>query len=318
LKPLILQDEDEDKQRMLCFIPDSQHTHIFKNNNKRLKLIGPSSTSASTSNTSDCVHAPKKYTAIDKIIRTSPYCELLSFKKYVEVNEEQLMLLNTSWRSKPYLSLALSQLLAGSILANQNEALLINGIESYSRFPSVDAHCEKFIGFGLHSSIPNLTSSYPNELRFTAVHEDNSKKLIISSRSANFLVISSIRIDEQMKPEVGPTTMNFIPTNKTSIYLDTNSVKKCSTIIAKGDDYKLPIDMEPINHIRQLRFKFCHISTFCLARCFSDFTASSNLQPYTIYKFVNSNCKDTNDAVLGSKIMIVILKLTEGGQKMWY
>lgn len=306
LKPLILQDEDEDKQRMLCFIPDSQHIHIFKNNNKRLKLIGPSSTSASTSNTSDCVHTPKKYTAIDKIIRTSPYCELLSFKKYVEVNEEQLMLLNTSWRSKPYLSLALSQLLAGSILANQNEALLINGIESYSRFPSVDAHCEKSIGFGLHSSIPNLSSSYPNELKFTAVHEDNSKKLIISSRSANFLVISSIRIDEQIKPEVGPTTMNFIPTNKTSIYLDTNSVKKCSTVIAKGDDYKLPIDMDPINHIRQLRSKFCHISTFCLARCFSDFTASSNLQPFTIYTFVNSNCKDTNDAVLGSKIMIVI------------
>ncbi|KAI8097903.1 uncharacterized protein B0P05DRAFT_567883 [Gilbertella persicaria] len=245
LKPLILQDEDEDKQRMLCFIPDSQRIHMFKNNNKRLKLIGPSSTSASTSNTSECVHTPKKYTAIDKIIRTSPYCELLSFKKYMEVNEEQLMLLNTSWRSKPYLSLALSQLLAGSILANQNEALLINGIESYSQFPSVDAHCEKFIGFGLHSSMPNLTSSYPNELRFTAVHEDNSKKLIISSRSANFLVISSIRIDEQMKPEVGPTTMNFIPTNKTSIYLDTNSIKKI-------------------------------------------------------------NCKDTNDAVLGSKIMIVI------------
>lgn len=42
-----------------------------------------------------------------------------------------------------------------------------------------------------------------------------------------------------MKPEVGPTAMNFIPTNKTSIYLNTNSVKKCRTIIAKGDDYKL-------------------------------------------------------------------------------
>ncbi|ORE17341.1 hypothetical protein BCV71DRAFT_3604, partial [Rhizopus microsporus] len=114
-----------------------------------------------------------------------------------------------------------------------------------------------------------------------------------------------------MKPKVGPTTMNFIPSNKTSIYLDANSVKKkkkkkSNTIIAEGDDYKLPIDMDPINHIRQLRSKFCHISTFCLARCFSDFTASSNLQPYTIYTFVNSNSKETNDAILGSKIMIII------------
>lgn len=32
----------------------------------------------------------------------------------------------------------------------------------------------------------------------------------------------------------------------------------------------------------------------------------SNLQPYTIYTLVNSNCKDTNDVVLGSKTMIVI------------
>ncbi|GAA5816989.1 hypothetical protein MFLAVUS_010524 [Mucor flavus] len=113
-------------------------------------------------------------------------------------------------------------------------------------------------------------------------------------------------IDQKMKPEVGPTTMNFVPSNKTSIYLDANSVKKYITNIAEGDDYKLPIDMDPTNHIRQLGSKFCHISTFCLARCFSDFTASSNLQPYTIYTFVNSNSKESNDAVLGSKIMIII------------
>lgn len=224
LKPFILEDEDEDKQRMICFVPDSQHVHIFKNNNKRLKLTMPSS--PSISHASDCIHTPKTYSTIDKTIRTSPYCELLSFKKYVEINKVQLTLLNTSWRSKPYLSLALSQLLVGSILVNQNEVLLINRIESRSRFPSVDAHCEQSIGVGHQSSVPNLTSSYPNELRFTTLHEDNSKKLIISSRSANFLVISSIRIDQQMKPEVGPTTVNFIPSNKTSIYLDANSVKK--------------------------------------------------------------------------------------------
>ncbi|KAI8077551.1 hypothetical protein BDF21DRAFT_399990 [Thamnidium elegans] len=202
---------------------ESNHVHIFKNDNKGLKLTVPSS--PSISHASDCIHTPKTYSTIDKIIRTSPYCELLSFKKYVEIDEMQLMLLNTSWHLKPYLSMALSQLLVGSILVNQNEVLLVNGMESYSRFPSVDAHHEQFIGVGHQSSVPNLTS-YPNELRFTTLHEDNLKKLIISSRSANFLVISSIRIDQQMKPEVGPTTMNFIPSNKTSIYLDTNSVEK--------------------------------------------------------------------------------------------
>lgn len=200
----------------------------------------------------------------------------------------------------------LSQLLVGSILVNQNEALLVNGIESYSRSPSVDVHCEQFLGIGLHSSVPNLTSSYPNELRFTTVNEDDSKKLIIGSRSANFLIISSIRIDQLVKPEVGLTTMNFIPSNQTSIYLDDNSVKKSNSITAEGDNYKLPIDMDPINHIRQLGSKFYHISTFCLTRCYSDYTISTNLQPYTIYTFVDSNFKETNDAMLGSKIMIIV------------
>lgn len=62
LKPFILEDEDEDKQRMLCFIPVSQHVHLFKNNNKRLKLTVSSS---SISRTSDCIHTPKKYLTID-------------------------------------------------------------------------------------------------------------------------------------------------------------------------------------------------------------------------------------------------------------
>ena len=80
----------------------------------------------------------------------------------MEINQEQLELLNTPWRSNPYLSFALPQLLAGSILVTQNESLLINGIESYSRSPSIDAHHEKFVGVGRQSSAPNLASSYPN------------------------------------------------------------------------------------------------------------------------------------------------------------
>lgn len=35
-----------------------------------------------------------------------------------------------------------SQLLAGAILIGGNQALLLNGVESYSRYPSIDAHFE--------------------------------------------------------------------------------------------------------------------------------------------------------------------------------
>lgn len=95
LKPFILEDEDEDEQRIICFIPDSKNVQKFKNNNKRLKLTEPSS---SVSLANDCIHTPKKYLPTDKILKTSPYSELLSFKKYVEINEGQLILFNTSWR----------------------------------------------------------------------------------------------------------------------------------------------------------------------------------------------------------------------------
>lgn len=85
-------------------------------------------------------------------------------------------------------------------------------------------------------------------------------------------------------------------------YFDVHQV----VLTAKGDDYKLLMDMDLIIGIRQLRSKFHHIGMFYLARCFSDFTECSNLQPYTIYTFVNSHCKDANGAVLGSKSMTVI------------
>lgn len=78
--------------------------------------------------------------------------------------------------------------------------------------------------------------------------------------------------------------MSSNPTNNTSIYLDNNSIEKANVIITQENDYKLPIDIDPMNHNRQLRSKFSHISTFCLARCYSDFAVSTNLQPYTIQK----------------------------------
>lgn len=41
--------------------------------------------------------------------------------------------------------MAVSQLLAGAILVGGNQALLLNGVESYGRYPSTDAHFEKVL-----------------------------------------------------------------------------------------------------------------------------------------------------------------------------
>lgn len=69
-------------------------------------------------------------------------------------------------------------------------------------------------------------------------------------------LVSIIIIDQQWKPKAGPSTVNFLPSNKTFIYLDTNSVQKANVILAQGNDFKLAIGLDPVDHIRQLRSKF--------------------------------------------------------------
>lgn len=56
-----------------------------------------------------------------------------------------------------------SQLLADAILVDGSQALL-NGMESYSRNPSIDTHVEN-VSSTQESSIPQLSSQYPNKLK---------------------------------------------------------------------------------------------------------------------------------------------------------
>ncbi|ORZ09370.1 hypothetical protein BCR41DRAFT_293443, partial [Lobosporangium transversale] len=51
-------------------------------------------------------------------------------------------LLNRDWEFRPQFKFACAQLLAGSILlnCNNNEAVMLNTVESYGRTKDVDAH----------------------------------------------------------------------------------------------------------------------------------------------------------------------------------
>lgn len=59
-------------------------------------------------------------------------------------------------------------------------------------------------------------SQYPNQLKVTKVIMDRSEKIKIGSKTMNILAVSSIRIDDsKLAPEVGPPTMDFIPSQST-------------------------------------------------------------------------------------------------------
>ncbi|KAI8988045.1 hypothetical protein BDF20DRAFT_804306, partial [Mycotypha africana] len=149
--------------------------------------------------------------SFNDIIRKSPYRQILAFEEYRHITEEHLDLLNSHWRKRSYMFMITSQLLAGAILVDGSQALLLNGVKSYSRYPSIDAHFEN-VSSTQELSIPQLSSQYSNKLKITKINMDNSEKLILGSKTMNILVISSIRIDDsKIAPEVGPSTFNFTP-----------------------------------------------------------------------------------------------------------
>jgi hypothetical protein len=96
-------------------------------------------------------------TAFNEIMTLSPYRQILAFESYTQITEEHLELLNAHWRKRPWISMAFSQLLAGAVFVDGNQALFLNGVKSYNRYPSIDVHYEK-VQRTQGSTIPDLTS----------------------------------------------------------------------------------------------------------------------------------------------------------------
>lgn len=148
---------------------------------------------------------------------------MLAFGNYTTLNEEHLELLDAHWRKRSWMHLMVGRLLASSILVDGSHALLLNGVESYCRYSSLNAHFEK----ALHqSSLPDFNSQYPNKLKIAKILFDNSEKLVIRSNTCNIFAISSIRIDDnKIVPEVGASTKNFTPSKNMQVFLSATSIK---------------------------------------------------------------------------------------------
>ncbi|KAL9559536.1 hypothetical protein MBANPS3_000362 [Mucor bainieri] len=96
-----------------------------------------------------------------------------------------------------------------SISHRQEEVLLVNSIEAYNRFRHLDTHAERFNPRS--NSIPDGQELYET-LSICNMANDNSHKLVIGTNTFTALITSSIRLDRDCDPELGPSILNVFGT----------------------------------------------------------------------------------------------------------
>ncbi|KAG1445379.1 hypothetical protein G6F46_012227 [Rhizopus delemar] len=125
----------------------------------------------------------------------------------------------------------------------------------------------------------------------------------------NALVTSSIRIDQEVLPEVGSSTLQFVPSTNTRIYIllsqlyDAKKVYKLDTV-----KYLYPQDI--LSQLRQVRSKFIKNNGYLTLRASSPMASYHNLKPYTVWTVNNYDDKSTTltAAKVGSNLFQLIAR----------
>ncbi|CAO3687176.1 hypothetical protein G6F70_009115 [Rhizopus microsporus] len=249
--------------------------------------------------------------SLQNIIESSYMHGYLSGKKYFEMDDDTCKLLNSDWVFQPQMRFFCARVLAGAILVNRmtGEALLINTIEVYGRFRTIDSHYERF---NMKKNMLPPTSLPPNNTRYqnvclTTIRDSDGVKLLVGTKVFNGLVTSSIRIDKELFPEVGPTTSNFVLDNeyarKVEIYIEETAwydAKKLAEDESAQEVYSFNI----LYQLRQLRSKFHHYSTYFSCRGYSTDTNDHVMQPYTVWTYCNFDGQndENSDGRIASKL----------------
>ncbi|CEP09839.1 hypothetical protein, partial, partial [Parasitella parasitica] len=202
------------------------------------------------------------------------------------------------------------------------EELLINTIEVYGRFRTIDSHYERFSikkNMLLPNSLPSNNTRYKN-VCLTTIRDSDGVKLLVGTKVFNGLVTSSTRIDKELLPEVGPTTSNFVLNKEDArmieIYIEETAwydAKKLAEDESAQEIYSFNI----LYQLRQLRSKFHHYSTYFSCRGSSTDTNDHVMQPYTVWTYWNfDNQNDEySDGRIASKlfqdIAIRVIKFQE-------
>ncbi|KAI7897829.1 uncharacterized protein BX663DRAFT_490557 [Cokeromyces recurvatus] len=118
----------------------------------------------------------------------------------------------------------------------EKKGIFIKTIEVYGHTSLVDPYHERFINGkeATTTTLPSSTDLIYNGVFVTVKKEDSSRKLIIATKLMNALVTSSIRIDQKVLPDDGSSTLQFMPSTNTRIYILSsqlyNAEKVCNKI----------------------------------------------------------------------------------------
>lgn len=168
-----------------------------------------------------------------------------------------MTLLNIGWVFQPQVRFFCALVLSGAIVVNKTvgETLLINTIEVYGRFRTVDSHFERFNmkkNMFPPSSLPPTNCRYKN-VCLTTIKDSDGVKLVVGTKVFDGLVASSIRVDKELLPEVGPTTSNFLldkdDAKMVEIYVEETAWLEAKAI-AENETAQ---EVYPLNIIYQLR-----------------------------------------------------------------
>ncbi|KAG2200633.1 hypothetical protein INT47_007377 [Mucor saturninus] len=206
---------------------------------------------------------------------------------HTELSENHVQILNRDWLEYPQLRFCGSQLLAGAIIIEGQASILCNTIEPYGRDPLLDAHYER----------SPVISSFPNELkmygyiRVCILNTPDGQKLTIGTRTCNFLVTSSMRLDIN-SCNIGPATSHFRPSDTSRVFLDNSSIQSATNMLNNPNVNECQI-MPSLSQLRQVRSKFDCLSMYSKCRASSTLASHPSFQPITIWTLISHNSSTT-------------------------
>ncbi|KAG0735271.1 hypothetical protein G6F57_012549 [Rhizopus arrhizus] len=137
------------------------------------------------------------------------------------MHENMAIISNTDWTRRPWMRVICARAMEGLMLVNRRKDLLVNCAEVYSRYLTLDAHNEQTKTKryqSLNTTLPHPTTKHSNVELFI-IEKDNSLKLELGTKTVNVLITSSIRIDKNQPPAVGPSSTNGLSFSKDTIIL---------------------------------------------------------------------------------------------------
>ncbi|KAF9945812.1 hypothetical protein BGZ70_003562 [Mortierella alpina] len=235
---------------------------------------------------------------LQDIFRVSPYAAVLRSRTFSEVDPAAGDILNEDWDLRPQYRYACAQMLAGSILLDtrSGHTIMINAIEVYGRTPMVDAHRERLgtiQDVATATSLPHPLWTRYKDIYPTSLPTDHGYRLVIGTQSFDGLVTSSVRLDRVEPPSVGGSTSSLIldtpaASKAIRIFLDWECVEK-AVEMTLNEHTKETSNSNRMYHLRQVKTKFDHASTYLMCRAAGPITASHASQPFSIFTIANND-----------------------------